>query len=123
MSKECGACHLAFPANQLPARSWVAVMAGLADHFGENAALDPASRQAIERYLTANAADAAGGRRKVLRGLAENQTPLRITELPYWQREHRGKVTPQRLASAKAKSQVDCGACHADAARGRFDDD
>ncbi len=120
MSKECGACHMAFPANQLPARSWAAVMAGLADHFGENAALDPASRAAIEGYLTANAAT---GRAKALRGLAENQTPLRITELPSWQREHRGKVTPQKLAITKAKSQSDCVACHAGAARGQFDDD
>jgi hypothetical protein len=124
MTKECGACHMVFPASQLPARSWAAVMAGLSDHFGENAALDASTTQQITDLLTANAADAAGRNRHALRGLSAQQSPLRITETPYWIRKHgKGRVSAAKLAAAKAKSPSDCVACHAGAVRGQFDDD
>ena len=40
-TQECGSCHFVYPANLLPATSWKAMMAGLEDHFDENAELDP----------------------------------------------------------------------------------
>jgi hypothetical protein len=124
LTKECGACHMVFPASLLPARSWVAVMAGLKDHFGENAALDAATNKQILDLLTAGAADTAGGNRHVMRGLSADQTPLRITELPSWIHEHgKGRVSAAALAKAKAKSPSDCVACHAGAAHGQFDDE
>src|SRR5690242_1601006 len=89
--KECGACHMAFQPEFLPAQSWTALMAGLGNHFGENATLDAATSQAILAYLQAHAADASGGRHHhnhALRGLSSGDTPLRITETPYWVREH-----------------------------------
>ncbi|HQF31566.1 MAG TPA: hypothetical protein PLJ34_08980, partial [Hyphomicrobiales bacterium] len=58
--EECGACHMVFQPAMLPARSWVAVMNGLADHFGENAALSDDKVRAITDYLVANAGDAGG---------------------------------------------------------------
>jgi hypothetical protein len=45
MLKECGVCHIAYPPQMLPARSWKKIMAGLADHFGENATLPEAARR------------------------------------------------------------------------------
>jgi hypothetical protein len=124
LTKECGACHMVFPPSLLPARSWVAVMSGLKEHFGENAALDAATNKQIQDLLTAGAADAAGGNRHVMRGLSANQTPLRITELPSWIHEHgKGRVSAAALAKAKAKSPSDCVACHTGAAQGRFEDE
>jgi hypothetical protein len=124
MTKECGACHMVYPASQLPARSWTAVMGGLGNHFGENAALDAATTKEILDLLTARAADTGGGNRRVMRSLSASQTPLRITETPSWIREHgKGRVSPLALASAKAKSASDCVACHAGAPRGQFGDD
>ena len=58
--KECGACHMAFPPQLLPARSWKAIMLGLSDHFGENAELAEPTRAEITAYLVAHAADAPG---------------------------------------------------------------
>ncbi len=121
--KECAACHMAFPAQLLPARSWTAVMQGLASHFGENAALDAASTTAIAAYLAAHAADAPHMDRHALRGLAANATPLRITETPAWIREHKGEVSAADFASPKVKTKSNCAACHRDAARGIFGDD
>jgi len=37
--KECGSCHMAFPPQFLPRRSWQKLVATLADHFWENADL------------------------------------------------------------------------------------
>jgi len=120
---ECSACHMAFSAAFLPARSWRAVMAGLDDHFGENAALDPAAAQQITAYLEANAADTTR-RAKFMRNLDVSQTPLRTTETPYWLRKHRpGEVSPRAFLDPKVGSRANCVACHRDADRGNYDDD
>ncbi|WP_145111893.1 diheme cytochrome c [Cereibacter sediminicola] len=117
---ECSACHMAYPAALLPARSWRALMADLPNHFGEDASLDDRTRAEIEAYLVANAADSAGGGRS-LRGVAATDTPLRISELPWFRREHSDEVTPRMLE--KARSMANCAACHTGAERGNFDDD
>lgn len=126
VAKECSACHMLYPAGLLPTRSWNGVMAGLKDHFGDNAELTPELTRHVESYLAANAADA--GRRggsKVLRDLPSSAAPLRITELPWWRRKHEKKdrVSPATLKRKGAKFAGDCAACHKDAAKGYFDDD
>ena len=121
---ECGACHLAYPAGLLPERSWRAIMAGLDDHFGDNAELDEATRIEISDYLSRFAADQGGAQRgrRMLRGL-DGETPLRITELPYFVREH--DEVPARLVrdNPDVGSFSQCDACHRDASRGLFDED
>lgn len=123
--KECGACHMPYLAGLLPARSWTAIMAGLKDHFGENAELDAETARRIGDYLTANAADSRGARSEALRGLQQSSAPLRITELPWWLQKHekKGRVSPATMQRRGAKLKSDCVACHVDAARGSFDDD
>jgi hypothetical protein len=123
VAKECGACHMVYPAGLLPARSWSAMTAKLADHFGDNAELDAVTAKRITDYLTANAAENAD--RGVLRGLDPNAVPARITELPTWKRKHekRDRVAPAALARAGAKFKGDCKACHKEAERGIFEDD
>ena len=116
---ECGSCHIAYPPGFLPTRSWTAIMAGLDDHFGENATLDAATRTEIETFLTANAADAQGGWGR--RDPAPGATPLRISELPWFVREH-GREVSDRM-KAKAKSMSNCAACHQGAAQGIYEDD
>ena len=124
MAKECGACHMVFPPQLLPARSWVAVMDGLNNHFGETATLDPTVSKDIKDYLIAHAADSAGGEHHALGGLSANDTPLRITETPAWIREHNSReVSPAAFADPKVKSKSNCVACHAKAAQGVFEDE
>ncbi|KIZ45873.1 MULTISPECIES: diheme cytochrome c [Rhodopseudomonas] len=123
VAKECGACHMVYPAGLLPARSWAAMTARLGDHFGDNAELDAASVKHIADYLTANSAETAD--RYILRGLSPDTVPARITELPMWKRKHekRDRVAPKALARAGAKFKGDCKACHKEAERGIFEDD
>ena len=119
--KECGACHMAFQPRMLPARSWQRIMATLDDHFGEDASLDPETTRAIRDYLVENAADSTWRGGKFMRGLAKGDTPLRITETPYWRRKHDREVSQRSWQ--KAGSKANCLACHRYAEKGYYDDD
>ncbi len=115
---ECGSCHLAYPANFFPARSWRVIMDSLDNHFGENAELDEASYKRIMVFLTANSADVKGGRReaRILKYISANDTPLRITELKYVKHKHH--EIPSRLVAGNPQvgSLGKCEACHGDKA-------
>lgn len=125
VAKECSACHMLYPAGLLPARSWSRVMGDLKNHFGDNAELDPALTQRMTSYLTQNAAGAGRGSSKVIGDLAATETPLRITELPWWKRKHEKKdrVSPATLKRNNAKFKGDCLACHKQSEKGYFEDD
>lgn len=119
--KECGDCHIAYPANMLPARSWTHLMNRLDSHFGENAEVSAESHQALSRYLTEYAGDGSRGvSGKLLKSLDRSQTPERITELPYFKKEHR--EIPQRYFdnNPKVKNLSNCDACHTRATQGSF---
>lgn len=123
VAEECGSCHMAFPAAMLPARSWSQMMGSLDQHFGDDASVDAETAARIERYLVWHAADGQGARYagKLLRGVAADAAPQRITELPKWVREHR-EVSRAEWADPKVGSKANCAACHRDAERGYFDD-
>lgn len=120
---ECGSCHFAYPPALLPARSWTALMDGLADHFGENAELPGDTVKALTDYVTANAAERSGSRRA--QGIAASaplDTPLRITDTAYFRRKHH-ELRPQMVESnPKVGSFSRCEACHARAAEGSFNE-
>lgn len=119
---ECGACHMAYPPGLLPARSWQKIMSGLSDHFGENAELAPDVAKALSDYLAGNAADHATALRseRIVRTLRLDQTPLRITELPFFAQEHREIPARVSTGNPKVKSMSNCNACHTRAAAGSF---
>ena len=123
VKEECGSCHLAFAPAMLPARSWARMMDGLQNHFGDDASLDAASAARIRNYLVVNAADTGGVRygRKLARDLAGVQAPLRITELPAWQREHR-EVPAWEWRHPDVRTPANCVACHSGAERGYYED-
>ena len=116
---ECSACHLAFPPQLLPARSWQALLGNLGSHFGQSATLAAQDQATVLAYLKAHAGDAPGtpGGATYLKGLQASTTPLRITETPYWKRWH-GEVSKARFA--QVKSPANCEACHKGAAKGQF---
>jgi cytochrome c553 len=111
--KECGSCHLAYPPGLLPAASWRRIMAGLDRHFGQNAELDPETRDAVEGWL----ARSAGPDRS--RGA---EPPLRITTLPWFVDEH-DEVPQGAVARPSVRSMANCAACHPGAESWDFDDD
>jgi hypothetical protein len=120
--EECGSCHLAFLPGFLPARSWKKLMAGLEDHFGENASLDEDVTKTLTAFLVKHAADTKESTRrskKIARQIPKGEAPLRITETAFWARKHfsvKDWVWKREKVATKAK----CEACHRDADKGLY---
>jgi hypothetical protein len=106
---ECGSCHLPYPPQLLPRASWQAIMAGLDKHFGSDASLDAKTAREIQAYLEPNAS----------RRAASGKPPLRITDTPWFKREH-DEVPPSVWKSTAVKSAANCGACHTQADQGDY---
>ncbi|MCU0812108.1 MAG: diheme cytochrome c [Thiobacillaceae bacterium] len=121
-AEECGACHMAYPAGLLPARSWQRMMRELEDHFGEDASLPPADAAAITRYLVENAADnprASHLIRRIASGIPANASPQRFTETRHFGFLH-DEVPARVWNRAKIASKANCVACHTRAESGSF---
>jgi hypothetical protein len=108
---ECSACHVAYPPRRLPARSWRAVMDGLARHFGTDASLDPQAVAEVAAFLERHAGRDRG-----------EPLTLRLTETAWFRREHR-KIEPAMWRRPEVRSPANCAACHPGAQRGAYDDD
>lgn len=121
--EECGSCHLAFHPSLLPARSWQKMMAEQERHFGTDLALDDATSKALLDFMVNNAAEhsAREAAVKINGSIKPGDTPLRITETPYWVRKHQD-IAESDWRLTKVKSKANCGACHQDAEAGTFED-
>ena len=120
--EECGSCHFAYQPSLLPSRSWQQLMTQLADHFGENAELDANTQKTLTDYLVNHSANYSQDRLAVnlMRHLAKNKTPLRITEMPYLKHEHNKIPKKMVTANAEVKSLSYCDKCHTQAESGSY---
>jgi nitrate/TMAO reductase-like tetraheme cytochrome c subunit len=117
--EECGACHVKYPPNLLPAKSWRALMSGLDKHFGSDASLDAATASEISGFLEQN----AGSENFASQMFASWGKPvLRITETRWFRNKH-DEVSQRDWDNPKVKSPSNCTACHAQAERGDFNED
>ncbi|MCA1924901.1 MAG: diheme cytochrome c [Thiobacillus sp.] len=119
---ECAACHMAYPAGLLPARSWTRMMRELDNHFGEDASFSPEETLAITRYLVENAADSPRANersRRIASGIAPADTPQRFSDTPYFRYLH-DEVPAAVWKRAKIASRANCIACHTRAESGSF---
>lgn len=107
--EECGSCHTAFPPRLLTEDNWKKLMGGLDKHFGDNAELNAKDRKAIEDYLVRYAGS----------GARHSADSLRITETPWFKREHRS-ISPKEWVHPEVKSRANCTACHQTVAQGRW---
>ncbi len=121
---ECGSCHFAYQPGLLPSRSWKKLMGGLEDHFGDNAELLPEDYTAILNYLTSNAAEFSDYKRsrRINKSLAQDETPLRITETKYFKRKHHELPLSRITNNPDIGSMSNCQACHTQAEKGSFDE-
>jgi len=119
---ECAACHMAYPAGLLPARSWKRMMGELDRHFGEDASLAPQEVESIARYLADNAADSPQANRlmnRIASGIAPGATPQRFSETPFFGYLH--DEVPAGVWKRKGiASKSNCVACHTRAEQGSF---
>ena len=112
MEQECSACHIAYRPNFLPTSSWKQVMGSLDKHYGADASLAPADQKEISDWIIANSKEQG-----------EAPPENRITKSFWFTRKHgtnHVKAVVWQRASVKSKSN--CQACHADAAKGDFNE-
>lgn len=121
--QECGSCHVSYPPNLLPAKSWNLLLEGLADHFGENAKVDDATRSALNQWLASRAAETdAGKRAKKLLASLGGEAPLRLTEVPWWRKKHH-ELKPGTFERKGVGGRHRCESCHGkDAEAWTFDE-
>lgn len=123
----CASCHFAYQPGLLPARSWQKIMhsSALIQHFGESAEIDTPTRLAILDYLQSNAADVSEDKwsKRVMRGIKDAETPLRITRLAYFLQRHDEVSEHNVLDNEAVRSWGNCVACHTQAKQGIYDED
>ncbi|HED12761.1 MAG TPA: hypothetical protein ENI62_03780 [Gammaproteobacteria bacterium] len=112
--RECSDCHMPFPPQMLPQRSWKQLLSHLDQHFNADASLDAKATSNISNFLQNYAADSANGGRLgyfISHNIAAGETPLRITDTRGWRRIH-GEIRPSAWTSDKVKTRSNCLACH-----------
>ncbi len=107
--EECGACHVAYPPQLLPAASWQAVMSGLDRHFGVDASLDAQTARHIAAFLEKSSAPARAGTAVV----------TRITDTRWFRREH-DELGADVWKRPEVRSRANCTACHMRADAGDY---
>ncbi|MCU7906562.1 MAG: diheme cytochrome c [Candidatus Thiodiazotropha sp. (ex Epidulcina cf. delphinae)] len=120
--EECGGCHFPYQPGLLPARSWTKLMTDLEQHFGENAELPADDAERISDFLVNNAADQANYKRsrKIMRSLRPGETPLAVSETPYFIKKHDELSRKMVQDNPRVESISRCEACHTRAETGSF---
>ena len=119
--EECGGCHFAFSGNLLPKRSWDKMLAGLEDHFGEDATLEEEDLALVAQHLGAGAEGSAGEVAYYLsRPIGSDESPLEISKLPYWEEMHH-EIEDAVYKQENIEGKLNCGACHQHALYGSFE--
>jgi len=110
--EECGSCHIAYPPQLLTAENWKQLMGGLDKHFGANATMAPNDSKAILDFLQRHAG----------KGGKYSASSLRISDTPWFKREHR-EVSNSTWSRPAIKSRSNCTACHVNAERGDWSEE
>jgi nitrate/TMAO reductase-like tetraheme cytochrome c subunit len=105
--EECGSCHIAYPPGYLTAADWQQLMGSLNRHFGDNAAIDPEVNRQILEFLKRHAGS----------GATHSASSLRISDTPWFSREHR-EVPARAWTDPAVKGRANCTACHINAEGG-----
>ncbi len=117
----CSECHMAYHPGLLPERSWQRLLEQQGDHFGEDLFLQPEAVAALRAYAVANSAEQVKREAswRTLRSLAFDESPLRITDTPYWKQVHRD-IDKRQWMHPSVNGKYNCAACHQDAEHGGF---
>ena len=122
---ECSACHAPFHPTLLPASSWKLMMRELEDHFGDDASLDPEVSVEVLEYLLSASAELSTSEasKHILYSIKKSgaNTPLRITEIQYWEDKH-SDIAEEVFNRASIVNKSNCIACHPGSDVGSYED-
>lgn len=118
-TEQCGSCHLAFPVQFLPARSWQRMLLEQDKHFGDDLGLSADKLAALRDFTRLGVAEPQWAGMMFQASIAADASTQRITETDFWLHRHR-RIAKERFNSDKVAGKHDCEACHADAWSGIF---
>ncbi|MDR2012607.1 MAG: diheme cytochrome c [Rhodanobacter sp.] len=108
--QECGACHIAYPPQMLPAGSWHRIVNNMKQHYGTDASLDAATVKELEQWIMPQTNHA--------RPLPEPPED-RITRSEWFTRAHH-EVAAAVWSRPEVKSAANCTTCHVTAEQGNY---
>lgn len=119
---ECSDCHMLYQPEMLTQVAWRKMMAGLSDHFGDDATLPADTTARVLDYYLANAADVSTFKdaKRFLRRVDMNNPPLKITDTPRYLHKHE-RISPEVWKRKNIGFKGNCIGCHLDAAKGDYD--
>lgn len=119
----CSTCHVPYHPSLLPKRSWQAHFAQPQDHFGVQWEFDPRTLAQIGAFVAGNAAEngLTEAAYKINLSIPAGQTPLRITDTPYWIDKH-ATLDAAVWDNPAVGTRSNCAGCHRDAEIGTYED-
>lgn len=117
-AKECGSCHILYPPNLLPKKSWELMMNNLENHFGDDASLDDDINEKILAFLVKNSSENSTTKAswKFTNSIKEKDI-IALTKTNYWEKKHKN-IPKSVFKHEKVKSVANCKACHSDIEKG-----
>lgn len=121
--KECASCHILYPPNLLPKKSWEIMMSDLGNHFGDDASIDEESNKNILAFLVNNSAETSTTKAsfKFLNSIGDKDI-IALTKTTFWEKKHRD-IPKELFLNKDIKSKANCKACHSDVEKGLIENE
>ena len=115
--EKCSKCHKIYPPFMLPSDSWIRLMDGLENHFGEQITennITQSDQINIKEYLLNHSAEHSSHKLafKTLESLGEMR-PISMSKVPYWREAHKS-IDKKIYKTLHVKDASNCFACHED---------
>jgi nitrate/TMAO reductase-like tetraheme cytochrome c subunit len=107
--KECGDCHMVYPAETLSQKAWENIMSNLSNHFGEDASIDASSAAEVLDFYKRNSFDVS--KTRAAQKWRTQSNVIRITEAPRFMKKH-GNCPAEVWQHKNVTSKANCLACH-----------
>lgn len=122
--EKCSKCHKTYPPFMLPHDSWVRLMDGLDNHFGEQILennITKSEQNTIKEYLLTHSAETSTHKVafKTLYSLGDMR-PISMSKVPYWRESHKS-IDKAIFKMPPIKDASNCFACHPDFEYGILD--
>lgn len=121
---KCSKCHKTYPPFMLPHDSWVRLMDGINNHFGEQITENNITKEeqnTIKEYLLSQSAETSTHKVafKTLESLGDMR-PISMSKVPYWREAHKN-IEKSTFKSLPIKDASNCFVCHPDFEYGILD--
>ena len=123
--KKCGKCHKTYPTFLLTEKSWIRIVDGLDNHFGERITdqnISKEERIEIKNYLVTHSAETSTREVAVkITASVKDARPRAITKTKLWRDIHKD-IPRDIFKKREIKDKSNCFACHKNIEKGDLED-